>query len=176
MRMNQNFGILYSLLLICQIILCNFSPLGPYIALSMLPAMILCIPLTVNTIWCMIIAFASGLAVDWMSEGLIGLNAASLIPVALMRRGIIRLFFGKDLLIRNDSFSFKKFGIAKVSAALITSSAIFFAIYVLLDGAGTRPAWFNLVHFGASLICSWLLALVVTHILTPDDRKQEGRR
>ncbi len=176
MRMNQNFGILYSLLLICQIILCNFSPLGPYIVLTLLPAMILCIPLTVSTIGCMLIAFASGLAVDWLSEGLIGINAASLVPVALARKGIIRLFFGEDIIARKDSFSFNKFGTAKVSAALITCLAIFLAIYVIIDGAGTRPQWFNWVYFGSSLICNWLLALLVTHILTPDDRKLEGRR
>ncbi len=176
MRMNQNFGILYSLLLICQIILCNFSPLGPYVMLTMLPAMILCVPLAVSTIWCMVIAFASGLAVDWLSEGLIGINAASLIPVALARKGIIRIFFGEDLISRKDSFSFNKFGVLKVSAALMTSLTIFLAFYVLLDGAGTRPLWFNLTYFGASLLCSWLLALLVTHILTPDDRRQEGHR
>ncbi len=176
MRTNQNLGILYSLLLICQIILCNFSPLGPYIMLTMLPAMILCIPLTINTIWCMIIAFVSGLVVDWLSEGLIGINAASLLPVALMRKGIIRIFFGEDLITRKDSFSFNKFGALKVSAALLTSTAVFLAFYVLLDGAGTRPQWFNWAYFGASLACNWLLALLVTHILTPDDRKQEGRR
>ncbi len=175
MRKNQNFGILYTLLLICQIILCNFSPLGPYIMLTMLPAMVLCIPLTVSTISCMIIAFASGLAVDWLSEGLIGINAASLVPVALMRKGIIRLFFGEDLITRGDSFSFNKFGTAKVSAALITSLTTFLAVYILLDGAGTRPYWFSLASFGASLVCNWILALIVTHILTPDDRK-EGRR
>ncbi len=176
MRMNQNFGILYSLLLICQIILCNFSPLGPYIVLTMLPAMILCTPLTISTLGCMFIAFGSGLAVDWLSEGLIGINAASLVPVALTRKGIIRLFFGEDLIIRGDSFSFNKFGTLKVSAALITATAIFLAIYVLLDGAGTRPQWFSLASFGASLVCNWLLALLITHILTPDDRKQEVRR
>ncbi len=176
MRMNQNFGILYFLLLMCQIILCNFSPLGPYILLTMLPAMVLCIPLTVNTITCMIIAFASGFAVDWLSEGLLGLNAAALVPVALARRGIIRLFFGEDLIARNDSFSFSKFGVLKVSAAQIVSLAIFLAIYVVLDGAGTRPSWFNWTYFGASLLCCWFLSLLVTHILTPDDRRQEGRR
>ncbi len=176
MRTNQNFGILYSLLLICQIALCNYSPLGPYIMLTILPAMILCIPLKINTVWCMAIAFASGLAVDWLSEGLIGINAAALIPVALARKGVIRLFFGEDLITRSDSFSFSKFGAVKVSAALITSLAIFLAIYILLDGAGTRPQWFNWTHFGASLLSNWLLALLVTHILTPDDRKQEGRR
>ncbi len=176
MRMNQNFGILYSLLLLCQIVLCNYSPLGPYIVLTMLPAMTLCIPLTVSTWGCMVIAFLSGLSVDWISEGLIGINAASLVPVALARNTIIRIFFGEDLITRSDSFSFNKFGALKVSAALLTSLTIFLAIYVLLDGAGTRPAWFNWAYFGASLACNWLLSLLITHILTPDDRRQEGRR
>lgn len=171
MRANQNFGILYSLMLICQIVICNFSPLGPYIMLSLLPAMILCIPLTVSTIGCMLIAFASGLAVDWLSEGLIGINASSLLPVALARKGIIRIFFGEDLINRNDSFSFSKYGTAKVSAAILTSLTLFLTVYIMLDGAGTRPMWFNLAYFGASLACNWILSLLVTHILTPDDRK-----
>ncbi len=171
MRMNQNFGILYALLLICQIVLCNYSPLGPYIMLSVLPAMVLCIPLKINTPICMLIAFASGLAVDWFSEGLIGINAAAIVPVALARKTIAKIFFGEDLLSRKDSFSFNKYGVAKISAAILTSLTIFLAIYIMLDGAGTRPMWFNLAHFGASLICNWMLCLIVTSILTPDDRK-----
>lgn len=171
MRMNQHFGILYVLLLICQIVLCNYSPLGPYIMLSVLPAMVLCIPLKINTSVCMLIAFGSGLAVDWLSEGLVGINAASVVPVALARKPIARIFFGEDLLSRKDSFSFNKYGVAKISAAILTSLAIFLGIYIMLDGAGTRPALFNLAYFGASLLCNWVLCLIVTNILTPDDRK-----
>lgn len=171
MKTGNNFGLLYCLMLICQIIICNFSPLGPYITLTMLPAMIFCMPLSISTISCMVIAFGSGLAVDWLSEGLIGINAASLVPVALARKGIVKIFFGEDLITRGDSFSFNKFGTAKVSAALMTAISIFLLFYVVLDGAGTRPMWFNLVYFGASLFCNWLLSLLVTHLLTPDDRK-----
>lgn len=171
MKTGNNFGLLYCLMLLCQIIICNFSPLGPYITLTMLPAMIFCMPLSISTIGCMLIAFGSGLAVDWLSEGLIGINAASLVPVALARKGIVKIFFGEDLITRGDSFSFNKFGTAKVSAALMTAISIFLLFYVVLDGAGTRPMWFNLVYFGASLFCNWLLALLVTHLLTPDDRK-----
>ena len=171
MRMNQHFGILYVLLLICQILLCNYSPLGPYIMLSILPAMILCVPLKVSTVSCMIIAFASGLAVDWLSEGLIGINAVSLVPVALARKTIIRIFFGEDLISRKDSFSFSKFGVAKISAALFVSLLIFLSIYIIVDGAGTRPVLTNLAYMGASLGANWILCLLVTNILTPDDRK-----
>ena len=171
MKNGNNFKLLYCLLLICQIVLCNFSPLGPYITLSLLPAMIFCIPMSISTAVCMIIAFGSGLAVVSLSEGLIGINAASLVPVALARKSIVRIFFGEDLITRGDSFSVNKYGTAKVSAALMSSIAVFLLFYVILDGAGTRPMWFNLAYFGASLLCNWILALLVAHLLTPDDRK-----
>jgi hypothetical protein len=119
----------------------------------------------------MLIAFASGLAVDWLSEGLIGINAAAIVPVALARKTIAKIFFGEDLLSRKDSFSFNKYGVAKISAAILTSLTIFLAIYIMLDGAGTRETWFNFAIFGGSLIANWLLSLLVAHLLTPDDRR-----
>ena len=119
----------------------------------------------------MIIAFASGMAVDWLSEGLLGLNAASLTAVALTRKGVIRIFLGEDIITRNDSFSIRKNGIGKVSFAILTVTALFLAIYIFLDGAGTRPFWFCLSRFCASLACNWVLGLIVANILTPDDRK-----
>ena len=171
MKANQNFGILYIMLIVCQIIMSNYTHLGPYIMLSMLPAMVLCLPTGIRTSISLIIAFASGLAVDWLSEGLIGLNAAALLPVALARKGLIRIFLGEDIINRNDSFSIRRNGISKVSLALIISTSIFLAIHIFLDGAGTRPTWFSMTRFAVSLACNWVLGLIVVHILTPDDRK-----
>lgn len=167
----QNFRLYYFLLLIGQILLCNYFPFGMYVVLSLLPAMILCIPLTVGTAGCMLIAFASGLAVDWLSEGLLGINAAALVPVALLRKPFIRLFLGEDLITRKDSFSFRKNGAGKISMTMILALAVFLGIYIFLDGAGTRPVLIDLARLAASLICCWPLALLVTDILTPDDRK-----
>ena len=78
MKVSQHFGLLYCLMLLAQVILSNFCQLGPYVMLSILPAMILCMPMSTGTIRCMLAAFASGLCVDWLSEGLVGLNAAAL--------------------------------------------------------------------------------------------------
>ncbi|MBQ3245269.1 MAG: hypothetical protein IJB06_00995 [Bacteroidales bacterium] len=167
----QNFGLLFFLLVIGQVILCNFTNLGPYVTLTMLPAMILCVPLTVSTPLCMILAFATGLTVDWLAEGLIGINAAALVPVALLRKPLVRFFLGEDLITRGDSFSFRKNGIGKISMLTITSLVVFLGIYVILDGAGTRPTWFNFTRLGVSLLCNCLLSLIVTNILTVDDRK-----
>ena len=171
MKTSQNFGLLYVLLIICQVVMCNYTDLGPYIMLTMLPAMVLCIPTGISTAVCMIIAFASGLTVDWLSEGLLGLNAAALTAVALVRKGLIRIFMGEDIINRNDSFSIRKNGIGKVSLALLTSTTVFLALHIFLDGAGTRPLWFCMARFGVSLLCNWLLGIIVINILTPDDRK-----
>ena len=171
MKAAQNFNILYVLLVICQIVLCNYCALGPYIMLSMLPAMILCLPLKNSNIICMLIAFASALAVDWISEGVLGLNVAALLPVALTRKTIIRIFLGEDLINRSEMFTFRKNGAVKISAAILTLYAIYLGIYIFLDGAGTRPTWFNLTRIGVSLACNYILALIVTNILTVDDRK-----
>ena len=171
MKTAQNFGLTYILLILGQMMICNFTNLGPYVMLSMLPAMIMCIPTSVSTIACMGIAFASGLSVDWLAEGILGLNAASLVPVALARKGIIRLFLGEDLLARNDSFSIRKNGVQKISLVAIASCAIFLAVYIFLDGAGLRPFSFCIIRFGVSMACCWLLSLLVVHILIPNDRK-----
>lgn len=171
MKGSQHFGILYILLVIGQVLLSNYSQLGPYVMLTILPAMVLCIPTSVSTSVAMLIAFASGLSVDWLSEGLLGLNAAALVPVALMRKGIIKIFLGEDLIAREDNFSYRKNGFTKVSIAQAVSLAIFLAVYIILDGAGTRPALFCLTKGGVSLLCNFFLAIIVTNILSPDDRK-----
>ena len=44
MRTNRNFTLIYILLVIGQILICNFINTGPYLMLSVLPALILCLP------------------------------------------------------------------------------------------------------------------------------------
>ena len=167
----QNFGLYFFLMVLGQMALCNFADFSPYIMLSMLPAMIICVPLTVSTPLCMALAFGTGLSVDWLSEGLIGINAAALLPVALARQTFIRIFLGEDIINRKDSFSIRKNGIGKVSIAMAAAYMLFLGIYIFLDGAGTRPFWFCAARFGVSLIVNMSLAFLTANILTPDDRK-----
>lgn len=171
MKINRNFRTSYFLLVVLQIILCNYSNLGPYVMLSMLPAMVLCIPLSVGTPLCLLIAFASGLSVDWLSEGLIGLNTSALLPAAVLRKPFIRMFIGEDLIVRNDNFSLRKNGFSKVFFAVLASTALFLGMYIFLDGAGTRPFWFLASRFGASLAANMVLGLIVVNVLTGEEKK-----
>lgn len=171
MKATQNYGLIFILLLVCQIFLSNYTCLGPYIMLTLLPTMVLCLPCGMSTVAGMLIAFSCGFCVDLLSEGVLGLNTAALLPAAFCRRGIVRIFLGEDLIIRKDNFSIKKNGLGKVTLAQLSAMSIFLATYIFLDGAGTRPFWFCVTKFFVSLACCWILGIIVINILCSDTRK-----
>ncbi len=170
MKTDRNFTLTYILLVIAQILICNFINTGPYVFLSILPAAVLCLPLGIPTILLMIIAAVTGLAVDWLAEGITGLNMAALIPVAFMRNLTVSLLFGEEHVDRGEGFSMKKNGVVKVSVAILVCQAVFLAIYIIADGAGTRPFLFNLIKFAISLVCGYLISLPVVNMLTSDKK------
>ena len=171
MRNNQNFAVLFIMMLIGQILISNYFHFTPYLSLSVLPAIILCMPLSVNTNLCMAAAFVAGTITDMLGEGVYGMNAVALIPVALSRKSLIRIIMGEDHITRSEDFSFNKNGPAKIAMALVIAQSIFWCIYIFVDGAGTRPFWFNAVRFISSAACSTLISIPATMLLTPNDRK-----
>jgi len=170
MRKGQ-FYLVYILLTIAQMLVCNYLHVSPYLMLSILPVMVLCIPVRVPTVGAMLIAFVTGLAVDLLSEGVLGLNVLALVPVAFVRKEVIRLIFGGELFARKEDFSVRKNGFGKVALAIFLVQALFLAVYIWADGAGTRPLAFNAIRFGVSLGAGFIVSLLIIDILAPDTRK-----
>lgn len=168
---SSEFWLVYVLLLLAQLILGNYFTFSPYLMLSVLPVMVLCIPIRVGSVGAMIIAFVSGLIVDLLSEGVLGLNALALVPVAWLRNPVISLVFGGELFARKEDFSATKSGIGKVALALFIVQAVFTLIYVWADGASVRPFWFNATRFGLSLAAGFILSLLAVPALAPDTRR-----
>jgi hypothetical protein len=133
--------------------------------------MVLCIPIRVGTVGAMFIACVSGLVIDFLSEGVLGLNALALIPVAFARNGIIGLIFGPELFARKEDFSVGRCGFGKVAVSVLLALLIFLVIYIWADGAGTRPLWFNGLRLAASLVASFVVSLLTLGVLAPDPRK-----
>ena len=170
MKTNQNFTVTYILLAVAQMVICNYCRISPFIYVTILPAMVLALPLKINTAWSMAIAFVTGLAVDFLSEGIIGLNTLSLVPVAFIRHPLLQMVLGDESYGKGTPFSSRTTGIRKILIAATVAYAVFIAVYVTADGSGVRPLWFNTVRFVTSLICDSALALLVIHVLTPNDR------
>lgn len=167
----SGFWWMYLLLLIAQLLLSNYAVFTPYVTLSILPVMVLCMPIRVGTVAAMLIACASGLTVDLLSEGLLGLNALALVPVAFFRYSVIRLVFGGELFAREEDFSVRRSGFGKVALALLIMQALFLLVYVWADGAGVRPLWFQAARVGASWLAGFLVSLPALALLSPDSRR-----
>ena len=170
MKTSRDFILLYLLLLIAQLVICNYLYLSQFVVLSILPAMILCIPLTVNSVSALVIAFATGLVTDLLGDGLAGLNILALLPVAAFRKPLIGSIFGYDIVERQGRFNIRNNGFFPCMGAVLIMTALFMAAYIFADCAGTRPLWFLAVRWVASTAASGLLCLIVFNTLNPRER------
>ena len=140
------FWIAYVLLLIAQLLISNYLNITPYVMLTILPVMVLCISIRVGT-------------------------SGAMVPVAFLRNPIIRLIFGNEVFARREDFSVQRSGFGKVSLAMLLAQAVFLLVYIWADGAGTRPLWFNAARFGASLAAGFAVSLCTLQVLAPDPRR-----
>lgn len=171
MKSNVNSWGLFVCLLVVQLVISNYVNLSPFISLTILPAMMMCTPMSMPTAWVMAVAFLTGISTDLLTAGAVGLNAVSLVPVAAARNFIVTLVCGNEVVERGSDFNFKKYGALKVITVTLLSLALFLAIYIIADAAGTRPFWFNLCRFLCSLLCDLVLCLLTVRILNPNDRR-----
>ena len=170
MRRNV-FWLNYALLVAAQLLLTNYLRVSPYLLLTILPFMVLCISIRVGTVGAMLIAFITGLFVDMLSEGVLGLNAIALVPVAFARNSIIKLVFGLELFARQEDFCPKRNCFGKTVLALLIAHSIFLMVYLWVDAAGMRPLSFNLIRFAVSLAAGIPVSLLTLGLMAPDPRK-----
>lgn len=169
--MKKHFLVFYLLLAAAQMLICNYLHLTAYVMPSILPVLVLCLPTKIKTAAALPIAFLTGLVVDLVAEGAIGINTAALLPVGLLRRSICNFIFGEELVIRGEDFSISKYGLPKVLFAIFLVQCIFLGGYLWADGAAMRPMEFNLIRFAASLGTGMLLSIPAVNMLAPDDRR-----
>lgn len=169
--MRNTFTVTYILMVVAQMLLTNYFHFSPLCMVTIIPVLVLCIPTKIDTLWAMVIAFATGLAVDLFVEGALGLNALSAVPVAFVRKSLVEMIFGPEPFEHKENISARKYGFARVSFAMITATALFLAIYITADCAGTRPFWFMASKFGLSLAASYIVSALLVNLLSYDDRR-----
>lgn len=164
----RSYAIKFTLLLIAQVLMWNFFNFTQFLMIVFLPAMILFMPVRQHPVITMLIAFAAGFAADFFSSGALGLTALALVPVAFLRKPVVMLVFGSELFSRDEDISVQRQGWGKIALALLILTALFLLVYILADGAGTRPLWVDIVKFAASLAASVPVSLLTADILCPE--------
>ena len=165
--MRQRYILTYLILLVIQIILGDLLNLSQYVVICFLPVMILSLPITYNTTRLLVISFASALAVDFFTNGMLGLTTCALLPVALARNRLIRLVFGTELMSRQEDISIHKQGGGKVFLTILLATTLFFAVFIPIDCAGTRSMSFMATRFLLSVALSSAVSYYVAGVLAP---------
>lgn len=163
------FLLIFILLLIAQVLLGVFCNFTSWFTLTLLPVMILCIPIKRNTIFCMVAAFITGFLADFLQDGMLGLSIIALVPIGLCRKGLIQLVFGSEVFSRGEDISFRRQGWGKMTLAIAMATGLYLAIYIFIDCAGTMPRWFCFSRWAISLAGDTLLGLFAADLLTKDE-------
>lgn len=165
----RRYYLLSLLMMLFQVLLTVFLGLKPYFVVAMLPTVVLFLPVRTSTPAALILTFVSGFIVDLLSDGVLGLSAAALLPVALARFTIIKFVFGEDIISRMEDVTLSRQGVAKSALAIAISLSIFLIVFIWADGAGMRPFWFNSARFIVSLLFNTVFGLIIAAVLTSDN-------
>lgn len=168
--MNRHFSISFVIMLLIQLVLVKYCQIGHFVFISILPAMILCQPTSRPTPLVMLLAFLTGMAVDLIADGVVGLNAAALVPLALIQKPLIRVLIDADVVDRHYSFSYFHHGYLSIGAALLVMTIVYMLLYTVLDNAGVRSFGFIFMRFLVSTIVSLVFCMAATAVLSPKQK------
>ena len=160
--MNKPGNILFFVLVfLLQLVISDYLHLGPWVCLTLIPFLILHIPLSRSPHVVMLAAFGLGLGLDILSAGVPGLNAFAAVLAAAPRKFFYRILVISDRQDKTEVPLLKDIGLFKYLKYLTVLVAIYLAAYILLDCVSVRPAGFIAVKFAASTVASVILSLLL---------------
>ena len=164
---SYRYILVFLIMVVVQVLLDNFFPLSRYVLISVLPALILVLPVDTRPLVAMLLSFALGLAVDFFSTGMLGMSSLALVPVGLVRSAVIAGVFGDELTSRGDELSVQRLGVPKMVLTCLILCSVFFVVYVLVDSAGTVSFWPAALRFALSTLVSTPVCVFVVRQFRP---------
>lgn len=155
----------FILLFVVQLLVWNFFSFLQYVFIVFLPVMLLCQPVERGTIRLMLLAFVVGVSADFLVNGQLGLTALALVPVAALRRPVIQLVFGHELIARGEELSFHRQRYTRFITATLILTAVFLLVYLWVDGAGMYSLSFLALKYGISLLASTAVSIPIAYLL-----------
>lgn len=155
--------ILYCLIFILQILICNYVDIGAYVYICILPLIIINIPMKTNINVTMLASFGIGLLLDMFAGGVMGLNAAAATMLGAFRGPVFRNTVNKEHRFTIDVPSIRNIGLNNYSIYVTACLLIYLTTYTVLDCISLRPFLFILMRILISLVIDTFLVVIISN-------------
>ena len=155
--------ILFVLIFILQVLICNYVDVGAYIYICLIPLLIINIPMKLDIRLTMLIGFALGLLLDLFANGVLGLNAAAGTMLAAFKGPLFQKTVNKEHRYNIEVPSMRNIGIMSYIAYLTMCTVIYLFTFTLLECVSLRPFLFILIRILISLIINVALMAIISN-------------
>lgn len=166
-----NFVILFFVLIISQVVICNniclFNTAIPIIFIYL----IVRLPLTLNINIVLTIAFLTGLLVDIFSNTQ-GMNALACTILSFVRRHILRLYVPREEDISDDGVSIKSIGFTSYFKFLLTIVFLYCAMIFTIESFSFFYPLRLISQILSSTIFSFIIILGIDRIANKQSEKK----
>jgi len=161
--MNKSYQLLFFILVfILQLTVSRFINLGPFIFICFVPMIISTIPLTDSPQRVMFVSFVFALLFDILSDGVIGLNAATAVFVALLRKPMYMWLANADRQDKTYIASIHTLGFSKYFKYITGVVALYMLVYILFDCMTFRNFGFIVLKFLISTAVNLGLSVLIS--------------
>ncbi|MBP9987256.1 MAG: hypothetical protein KBT44_04985 [Bacteroidales bacterium] len=126
--------VVYVVVILIQIIAGNHINLGPLVYICLLPILIVNLPLDQEPYFSILISFGLGLAVDILSDGVLGLNAGAAALTSLVSKPLFYPIFQKNNYSKKYIPPIRESGILPHINYMSVMLLVFFVFYIAFDG------------------------------------------
>ena len=152
--------ILGAFLVLIQILISGYINIWPMLYIAVFPFVIIILPQQINKFLLLPVAFLLGIAVDFISDGIPGLNAAALTALAFFKDPILKLLLSRTALENLSGVTEYTLGSSKFLLYTILMYSIFFLFYMGLDSFGYYSFGYTALRLIINVIANSFIAIL----------------
>lgn len=151
----------FVILILLQVLVFNNMNLSGYINPSVYILFILLLPVNINKSSLLLLAFLTGITIDYFSNTL-GLHASATVFMAFARPGVLNLFFNNLEFTGKDEPNPAKIGIRGFLRYALVMVVIHHSLLFILETLSFNDFAFTLYRIGlSSLVSTFIITIIV---------------
>ncbi|MDP3397527.1 MAG: hypothetical protein Q8S23_00100 [Bacteroidales bacterium] len=165
MKLRGNILMSFVAVLLVQIMLSGLVDFGPLVFIAIYPLFIFTLPINTPVNGLLLWAFAMGLAVDYFTNSIMGLNSSASLVMALLQPQIFKAVSRKGDLENQIRPGLAQLGYAKFALYALILLTIHHIFFSMAESLGFTHFIYNLPRLFVSIAANTLLIILVEYSL-----------